>query len=107
MSWLYLFLAIFSEVAGTISMKLSQGFSKLLPSVLMFILYGVSLAFTNLALKYLDVSLVYAIWSGLGTALVTIIGIVWFREPVTALKLISIGLIILGVTGLNLTAHGG
>ncbi|NOY99243.1 MAG: multidrug efflux SMR transporter [Chloroflexi bacterium] len=102
-SWLYLALAILSEVAGTVSMKLSQGFTKMLPSVLLFVFYGVSLALTNLALKRLDVSIVYAVWSGLGTALIAAIGFLWFDEPVTAVKIASLALIILGVVGLNIT----
>ncbi len=106
-SWFYLLLAILAEVAGTISMKLSDGFSRLGPSVLLFLLYAISLAFTTLALKSLDVSMVYAVWSGLGTALVTTIGILWFHEPASALKLVSIALIILGVIGLHIAPQGG
>jgi small multidrug resistance pump len=100
-SWLYLSTAIILEVIGTVSMKLSQGFTRLLPTVAMFVLYGLSLAAMNLALKQIDVSIVYAVWSGVGTALITIIGIFWFREPMTALKMVSIFLIIVGVVGLN------
>ena len=105
MGWLFLLLAILSEVAGTVSMKLSEGFSHLLPSALMFVFYIISLAFTNLALKELEIGLVYAIWSGLGTALIVSIGYFWFDEPMTMVKLVSIGLIILGVVGLNLTSN--
>jgi small multidrug resistance pump len=100
-SWLYLSTAIILEVIGTVSMKLSQGFTRLLPTVAMFVLYGLSLAAMNLALRQIDVSIVYAVWSGVGTALITIIGIFWFREPMTALKMVSIFLIIVGVVGLN------
>jgi small multidrug resistance pump len=100
-SWLYLSTAIILEVIGTVSMKLSQGFTRLLPTVAMFVLYGLSLAAMNLALKQIDVSIVYAVWSGVGTALITIIGIFWFREPMTVLKMVSIFLIIVGVVGLN------
>jgi small multidrug resistance pump len=82
-------------------MKLSQGFTRLLPTVAMFVLYGLSLAAMNLALRQIDVSIVYAVWSGVGTALITIIGIFWFREPMTVLKMVSIFLIIVGVVGLN------
>ena len=82
-------------------MKLSQGFSKILPSVLLFIFYGLCFSFLTLALKKIDVSVAYGVWSGLGTALVAFIGIYWFKEPATALKLVSLGLIIIGVIGLN------
>jgi small multidrug resistance pump len=102
MSWLYLALAILFEVAGTISLKLSEGFAKLLPSILIFVFYGISFGFTTLAVKKIDLSVVYAIWSGLGTALVVIVAILYFKEQVTPLKIISICLIVFGVIGLNL-----
>ncbi len=104
MSWLYLFLAIVTEVAGTTSMKVSDGFSRTGPSILIFVFYGVSLSFLTLALKQIEVSIAYAVWSGLGTALIATIGIVWFREPVTTLKMISLALIIAGVVGLQLAS---
>ena len=103
MSWLYLILAIFFEVSGTTCMKLSQGFTKLLPSILLFILYGFSFTSFSLALKKLDVSVAYAVWSGLGTTLIALVGIMWFRESVSVLKIISIALIIIGVIGLNIS----
>ncbi len=102
MSWFYLVLAIALEVAGTTCMKLSQGFTQTLPSVLLFVFYGLCFSSLNLALKQLEVSVAYAVWSGLGTALIALIGIVWFKEPLTIVKLLSIGLIISGVIGLNL-----
>lgn len=102
MSWIYLICAIILEVAGTTSMKLSQGFTKTLPSILMFILYGLCFAFLTLALKKLDLSIIYTIWSGVGTALIVAIGILYFKEPATAIKIVSIGLIVLGVVGLTL-----
>jgi small multidrug resistance pump len=72
----------------------------------MFVSYGIGLTMMNLALRQLDVSIVYAIWSGVGTVLITIIGIFWFKEPATAIKLISIVLIIFGVIGLNISERG-
>jgi small multidrug resistance pump len=102
MSWVYLICAITMEVIGTTNMKLSQGFTKTVPSVLMFVFYGFSFAFLTLALKKIDLSLSYAIWSGVGTALIAAIGVLYFKEPVTAIKLVSIGLIVIGVVGLAL-----
>jgi small multidrug resistance pump len=101
--WLYLAGAIMLEVAGTTSMKLSHGFTKIVPSVLIFMFYISSFTALTLALKKIDVSSAYAIWSGVGTALITVIGIAYFREPATIVKLVSIVLIILGVVGLNLS----
>lgn len=82
-------------------MKLSQGFTQLLPSILLFVFYGLCFCFLTLALKKIDVSIAYGIWSGLGTSLIAILGVYWFKEPITALKLTSLALIIAGVIGLN------
>jgi small multidrug resistance pump len=101
MSWLWLVLAICLEVFGTVSMKLSAGFTKLTPAVLMFVFYGLSLSSLTMALKRIDVSVAYAVWSGLGTALITAIGIIYLREPLTAIKAGAVGLIIVGVVLLN------
>jgi small multidrug resistance pump len=103
---LFLLLAILFEVSGTTCMKLSQGFTRLWPSIGLGVFYAVSLVFLTLALKRIDVSVAYAVWSGLGTALIAVIGIAVFREPLTALKAGSIVLIILGVVGLNLGGGG-
>lgn len=100
--WLLLAGAIALEIAGTTSMKLSLGFSRLLPSVLLFVFYLGSIVALTLALRRIDVSIAYAIWSGVGTAAIAVIGIVFFREEVSVVKVISIALIVLGVIGVNL-----
>ena len=105
-SWLFLLVAIIFEVAGTTSMKLSDGFTKLVPSILMFLFYILSLVALTYALKKIDVSIAYAIWAGVGTALIAVIGIYHFKEPATLLKIGSIGLIIIGVVGLHLSSSG-
>ena len=101
--WTILTAAILLEVSGTVSMKLSDGFSKLVPSVLIFVFYAASFALLTLALKKIDLSIAYAVWAGAGTALIAIIGILFFKEPATMIKGISIVLIIAGVVGLNLS----
>ncbi len=103
MAYLYLFISIILEVAGTTSMKLSEGFTKTVPSVMIFVFYTLSFAVFTYALKKIDLSLSYAIWSGAGTALIALIGIFYFKEPSSLLKIVSIGLIIIGVVGLNLS----
>ncbi|UXY15473.1 multidrug efflux SMR transporter [Chitiniphilus purpureus] len=103
MHWLYLTLAIVFEVAGTTCMKLSDGFSKLGPSVLIFVFYGLCAAFITLALKHMEIAIAYAIWAGLGTALIAGVGMLYFKEPVTAVKIGSLVLIVLGIAGLNLS----
>ncbi|HWR02261.1 MAG TPA: multidrug efflux SMR transporter [Chlorobaculum sp.] len=106
MHWLYLIIAIVCEVCGTTSMKLSNGFTHLLPSVLLFVFYALSFTFVTLALKTLPVGLTYAVWSALGTALITMIGVLWFGEGMNTLKAISLLLIIVGVAGLQFSqAH--
>ena len=102
--WLWLAAAILLEVSGTTSMKLSQGFTKLVPSISMFVLYAASFIALAFALRRIDVGVAYAIWAGVGTALVALIGIVYFRESATLLKALSIGLVVLGVIGLHLSA---
>ena len=106
MAWLILFIGIVLEVVGTTSMKLSEGLTRPFYSVMMFVCYALSLGAIALALKELEVSLVYAIWAGLGTTLIAAIGVVYFHEPLTALKLLSIGLIIAGVVGLGFVGVG-
>lgn len=103
MHWLHLTLAILFEVAGTSCMKLSAGFTKTTPSVLMWLLYGASFYFMTLTLRKLDVSVAYAVWSGVGTALIATVGVLYFREPVTLLKLAGLAAIIGGVVALNLS----
>ncbi len=104
MGWFYLFLAIILEVIGTLAMKQSKGFSVLLPSCTSFAAYGSCLALVTLAVNRIDLSIVYAVWAGLGTAIISLIGVFYYKEPATLLKIISICLIIGGVIGLNLEA---
>jgi small multidrug resistance pump len=106
MSWVYLILAIVLEVASTTCMKLSLGFTKILPSILIFVFSGLSFVFLTLSLRKIEISLTYAVWSGIGTALIALIGVVMFKESISTLKILSLGLIILGVVGLNLDKNG-
>ncbi|MGO4272423.1 multidrug efflux SMR transporter [Paenibacillus sp. TAF58] len=105
-NWTFLLLAILFETVGTTAMKMSSGFTRVGPAIVMGICYILCFTLLTLALKQLDVSLAYAIWSGIGTALITIIGIWWFNESVSTLKVFSIVLIILGVIGLHISSIG-
>lgn len=108
MAWFLLFIAIGFEVAGTTCLKLSEGFSKVVPSILIFVFYGISFALFAMALKKgISLSVFYAIWCGVGMALIAVIGIVHFKEPVTALKMSSMALIMLGVIGLSFSKVTG
>lgn len=100
-AWLCLGGAILFEVAGTTCMKLSRGFTELTPSILMFVLYACAFGLNTIATKTIELSVAYAIWSGVGTALTAAIGIFYFREPATTVKLVSLGLIVIGVMGLH------
>ncbi|MBL8522044.1 MAG: multidrug efflux SMR transporter [Betaproteobacteria bacterium] len=100
-AWFFLGGAILFEVAGTTCMKLSKGFTELTPSVMIFVFYGCAFALNTVAIKTIELSVAYAIWSGIGTALTAGIGILYFKEPATAVKLASIGLIVIGVIGLH------
>jgi small multidrug resistance pump len=105
MPWILLSAAILLEVAGITSMKLSRGFAEPLPSIAVLIFYVLSAATVILALKRLDPSVTYAIWSGVGTALAALIGIAYFREPLSLIKVGSLALVILGVVGLSLAGR--
>ena len=98
--WLFLAAAIVLEVAGTVSMKLSHGFTRALPSVLLLVFYGASFTCLNFALRTIEVSVAYAIWSAIGLILVSTIGMVVLRESAGLFKIGSIALIVVGVVGL-------
>ncbi len=100
-AWAVLSGAIVLEVCGTTCMRLAEGFTRLTPSILIFVFYALSFALNTIVIKTLGLSVVYAVWSGVGTVLTAMIGFLYFREPATAVKLVSIGLIVIGVMGLH------
>ena len=103
MAYLLLAMAICSEVVGTVSLKLSEGFSRPLPSVLVVLGYGAAFVALGLVLKAgLPVGVVYAIWSGAGVALIALIGVAFLGESITAVQLGGLALIIGGVVALEL-----
>jgi small multidrug resistance pump len=99
---LLLTVAILAEVAGTVALKHTDGFTNLGPSALVVAGYGLSFWMLALVLRDLPIGLTYAVWAAVGTALIAAIGIVAFGEPATTLKLLSLALIIAGTIGLNL-----
>ena len=102
MAYVLLAVAILAEVAGTTSLKFSDGFSKLWPSVGTFVGYGISFYLLSLVLKSVPVGTAYAIWSAAGTALIASIGIVFLGESATLARIGGILLVIAGVVVLNL-----
>ena len=101
MTALYLAAAIASEIIGTLALKASDGFSRPVPALLVVVGYGVSFWLLALVLKHLSVGTTYAVWSAVGTAAIALIGMLAYGEAANALKLASLGLIVLGVIGLN------
>lgn len=100
---LYLTGAILTEIFGSTMLKLSQGFSQMLPSIGVLIGFGFAFTFLSLALKTIDLSSAYATWSGVGTALTALIGLVIFDETIHIKGFIGLALVICGVIVLNLS----
>ena len=103
MHWLYLFAAIAFEVSGTTCMKLSEGFTRPWPSVGIFVFYCLSIVNLTLAVKTIVISVAYAIWSAVGIAVIASIGVIFFHEQHTPMRLFFLAVIIIGVIGLNLS----
>lgn len=101
MSVLYLAAAIVLEICGTTSLKLAAGFTRIGPTGAVVVCYAASFALLSLALRGIDLSIAYAVWSGVGTAL----GVLWFGESAGAGKLLSLALIVVGVAGLHLSGR--
>lgn len=104
-SWLFLSAAIALELVGTISLKLSDGLSRPGLALLVLCAYAASFSFLGQALRQIEVGVAYAIWSGVGTALIALVGIFYFQESLSWLKSLSLLLIIAGVIGLNLSGR--
>ncbi|NEO43085.1 MAG: multidrug efflux SMR transporter [Moorea sp. SIO4A3] len=102
LSWLFVVSAIVLEIVGTTCTKLSEGLTRVGPSVLMLACYCGSCTLIALAVKRLEISIVYAVWCGLGITAITVVGIVIFDESSSPLKLIGIALIIAGTVILEL-----
>jgi small multidrug resistance pump len=96
-------IAIAAEVAATMSLRYSDGFSKPFPAAIVVVGYALSFWLLSLILKELSVGTTYAIWAGAGTAAIALIGIVALDEPATAIRIASIAVIVAGVIGLNLS----
>ena len=102
MAWLYLFVAGLFEMAWAIGLKYTEGFSRLVPSLLTVASMILSLALLGLALKTLPVGTAYAVWTGIGAVGTAALGIYLFGEPATVARLASMGLIVAGIVGLKL-----
>jgi len=101
LAWVFLFVAISLEVIGTISLKFSNGFTDWRFTVLSLGVYGLSFWFLSMTLRIIPVGTAYAVWAGLGTASVALIGWLFLKEPMTAVKAVFLLMIIAGVVGLK------
>jgi|SRR5579884_15036 len=101
MAWLYLLIAGLFEVGWAIGLKYTEGFTRVVPSLLTVASMMLSLALLGLALKALPVGTAYAVWTGIGTIGTALLGIYLFQEAATAARLACIGLIVIGIAGLK------
>jgi small multidrug resistance pump len=105
-AWTYLGLGIVFEVIGTSFLKVSNGFSESVPSTLCVMFFVAALYMLSQSVRTLEIGVVYAIWSGVGIALISIIGVFFFNESVSLTKMGCIALIIIGVVGLQMATEG-
>lgn len=107
MQWVYLFIAIVSEVIATSALKAAEGFTRLLPSITVVVGYALAFYFLSLTLRFIPLGIAYAIWSGVGVALVTLIGWIVYRQDLDLTAIVGIGLIIAGVVVINFSSKAG
>lgn len=100
-NWLILLLAIVSETVATSALKASEGFTRLWPSVLVVVGYGVAFYCLSLTLKTIPIGIAYAVWSGVGIVLVTLAGIVLYRQMPDTPAILGLLLILAGVVVIN------
>jgi small multidrug resistance pump len=100
--WIYLGIAIVTEVIGTSALKSADGFTRLLPSVVVIVSYAISFYLLSLTLRSIPVGIVYAVWSGVGIVLLALIGALFFKQTLDTPAVIGVGLILAGVLVINL-----
>jgi quaternary ammonium compound-resistance protein SugE len=104
LAWFYLVLAGALEIVWAIGLKYTEGFTRLVPSVLVIAAMVASIWFLALALRTIPVGTGYAVWTGIGAVGTAVLGIVLFAEPATAARLLAIGLIVAGISALKLVS---
>lgn len=102
-AWIILSFSIAAEVSGNILLKTSQGLSKFMPTVGMALCYIAAIWLMGIVTKQLEIGITYAIWAGAGTALTAVLGILFFSENVSPIKILGVGCIVVGVGLLNLS----
>ncbi len=104
LAWLYLLLAGISEIGLAISIKYTENFTRLWPTLIMLICMAVSFFFLSLSLNHIPIGTSYAIWTGIGATGTALVGICWFQESTDWLRMVCLGLIVLGMIGLKFTS---
>lgn len=104
MAWVYLLLAGAAEIGWMISLRYAEGFTRPLALAATVLSMGISLVFLSLAIRTIPMGTAYALWTGVGASGIAIIGIVFYQEPATLLRLACIGLIICGMVGLKVAS---
>ncbi len=104
MAWVVLFVAGLLEIGWAVGLKYTEGFTRLWPTVATAVALIASMALLGVALRTLPLGTAYAIWTGIGSVGTAVLGIVLFREPATAMRLVCIGLIVAGIIGLKLAS---
>ena len=102
MAWVVLFVAGLFEIAWAVGLKYTEGFTRLWPTVGTGAALVASMALLGVAVRTLPLGTAYAVWTGIGTVGTAVLGIVLFREPATAIRLICVALIVAGIVGLKL-----
>ncbi|MFO1531673.1 MAG: multidrug efflux SMR transporter [Kiritimatiellia bacterium] len=107
MAWILLFIAIILELTGTTCMKLSNGLTRLWPTATMILCYASCSGCMAVAAKKIDLSIVYGVWCGVGIAVISVIGVLVFKESMTPMKISGLLLVLLGTVLLKLSPGGG
>ena len=102
MTWVILFIAGLFEIGWAVGLKYTDGFTRLWPTVATAVALLASMSLLGLALRTLPLGTAYAVWTGIGSVGTAVLGIILFREPATAMRLVCIGLIVIGIVGLKL-----
>jgi quaternary ammonium compound-resistance protein SugE len=106
MAWLALAVAGLFEIVWAVALKYSEGFTKLWPSIIFGASAWLSFAFLSYALKTIPMGSAYAVWTGIGAVGIALVGIIWLDESADLIRIISIALVVIGITGLKLAGSG-
>jgi quaternary ammonium compound-resistance protein SugE len=104
MAWVILFIAGLLEIGWAVGLKYTEGFTRLWPTVATAVALVASMSLLGIAVRTLPRGSAYAVWTGIGSVGTAVLGIVLFREPATALRLLCIGLIVVGIVGLKVAS---